>query len=33
MSNTSSVARDTISEAKGAAHDIGKAARGVGRRS
>ena len=26
MSNTSSVARDTISEAKGAAHDIGKAA-------
>ena len=26
MSNTSSVARDTISEAKGGAHDIGKAA-------
>jgi ElaB/YqjD/DUF883 family membrane-anchored ribosome-binding protein len=26
MSNTSSVARDTISEAKGGVHDIGKAA-------
>ena len=26
MSNTSSAARDTISEAKGGAHDIGKAA-------
>ena len=30
MSNTSSVARDTISEAKGGAHDIGKAAAAAG---